>query len=234
MPPAIVQVTPIFQGGSLPSGSCTFASPVTPGNLIAVAFGDNNAGGPPYAPSATVSDGTDTYSQLRNDGGNSDFGVQQYYQIWYSNNITASSAITVTANAGSGFINFWMFAWEVSGQDLTTPIETSGNVASATSSSLSVNITTTDANSMVCAINSNGFFATSWTPTSGTVLATTTTTNTIVGGFYYIASSSGTQSPGVTITGGPDTMILSAFAIKAAGGTAGGNICSILGGLAWN
>jgi hypothetical protein len=220
---ALVQVTPIVQGNSIQTASVTFSSHVTAGHFIGVAFGQTiSAGGPPYAPSATCTDGTDTYTQLRNDGAQSAFGTQQYQQFWYSGNITASSAITVSLNSGSGFIINWAVAFEVSGQNTTTPIDNSGGTQNNAAAPLQpVTFTTTAANTMVVGIaQTSGAFATSWIPAAGyTVLATSTGGNAPAGVFYQLETSAGSVSPLFSLNPN-DYAILSAFAIKGAGGAA--------------
>lgn len=228
---ALVQVTPIYQSGSLQTGSCTFSSAVTPGNFIGLIWGLNNSMGPPYAPSTTVGDGTDTYTQLRNDGANGDFGTQQMVQCWYANNITASSAVTVTINAGSTFGVTWALGFEVSGQNTVSPIDTSGNVAAiGSASSLSVNLTTTASNTMVVASLSTSFFASSWTPGAGYTTLRATSAGSPSGAFYQLLSSAGLQSPSASIGGGPDAMLLPAFAIAGTGPTSHSDVVPMIGG----
>ena len=220
----LVQVTPIVQNASLQTASVTFSGAVTAGHLIGVAFGQTiSAGGPPYAPSATVTEGSDTFVQIRNDGSASAFGSQMYEQSWYANNVTASTAVTVSLNAGSGFLINWAVAFEVSGQSAVTPIDSTGataNNALAPLTTLSVTFSTVAANTMVIGIaQTSGAFATSWTQGAGYSILTTSTAGAPLGVFYQFETSAGSVSPNYSLN--PlDFAILSAFAFKGAGGAA--------------
>ena len=221
---ALVQTTPIVQNASLQTASVTFSGAVTAGHLIGVAFGQTiSAGGPPYAPSATVTEGSDTFVQIRNDGSASAFGSQMYEQSWYANNVTASTAVTVSLNAGSGFLINWAVAFEVSGQNATTPIDSAGgteNNALSPLTTLSVTFSTVAANTMVVGIaQTSGAFATSWTQGAGYSILTTSTAGAPLGVFYQFETSAGSVSPNYSLN--PlDYAILSAFAFKGAGGAA--------------
>lgn len=221
---ALVQTTPIVQNGSIQTASVTFSSAVATGHFIGVVFGQTiSAGGPPYAPSAAVTEGTDTFVQLRNDGSASAFGSQMYEQAWYVGSTTASTAVTVSLNAGSGFLINWAVAFEVSGQSTTTPIDNTGctaNNASAPLTTLSCSFSTTAANTMVVGIaQTSGAFATSWAPGSGYSTLTTSTAGAPLGIFYQLETTAGSVSPNYSLN--PlDFAILSAFAVKGAGGAA--------------
>lgn len=219
---ALVQTTPIVQNGSLQTASVTFSGAVTAGHLIGVAFGQTiSAGGPPYAPSATVTEGSDTFVQIRNDGSASAFGSQMYEQSWYANNVTASTAVTISLNAGSGFIINWAVAFEVSGQNATTPIDNAGGTENNALSPLTpVTFSTVAANTMVVGIaQTSGAFATSWTQGAGYSILTTSTAGAPLGVFYQFETSAGSVSPIYSLNPN-DYAILSAFAFKGAGGAA--------------
>lgn len=230
---ALVQTAPLYQNGSLQTGGATFGGACAIGNLIVVIFGQGISGGPPPPPSSTVTDGNNTYTQLRNDGSASAFGSQLYLQIWYAKNVS-NTALAIAADAGAGGYGISeLTAFEVSGQDPTTPIDSVGdtaNNASAPLTTLSVTFSTTAANTMVVgAAQTSGAFATSWTPGSGYTTLSTTSAGPPAGTFYQLESSAGSVSPNYSLS--PlDYALLSAFAIKgASSGTARAMAAAIVG-----
>jgi hypothetical protein len=209
---ALVQVAPILQTGSTQTNTITFSTHVTAGHAILVLFGQTiSASGAP--PAATVSDGTDTYVQIRNDTVGSAFGTQMWLQSWSSNNITASTTITINLDAGSGFIIDWGVAFEVSGQNKTALLD---NIGATGFNGSPATFTTVAANTMVIGgVQASGAFSASWSPNAGFTTVASTSAGAPAGVLYALETSAGSVSPGFTLNTA-DFSFIGAFSIAGA------------------
>jgi hypothetical protein len=214
---SIVQVAPVVQGGSINSGSVTFSSPVTAGNLIALAFGNPDSGGA-YATPTSLGDGTNTYSFVRGDTGNGDFGTMQWSSIWYAKNVAAGTpTISISIPSSAGPLQ-WIIAAEIGGASKTSPLDTSGSASTGTSAAPSTSITTTNPSTLAFGVVGASFFAGTASVGAGfTLVATTNNGGDPALAEYQVYSSSGSKSV-AAILGSSDQWLMSAVAFAAPGG----------------
>ena len=147
-----------------------------------------------------------------------------YEQSWYANNVTASTAVTISLNAGSGFLINWAVAFEVSGQSTTTPIDRAGaraNNALAPLADLVGHVLHGGSQRHGHRHRANERRLRHVLDPGRRVLDTArpSTAGAPLGVFYQFETSAGSVSPNYSLN--PlDYAILSAFAFKGAGGAA--------------
>lgn len=202
--------------------TATFGSPVTPGNLIVVLYGvqNMNAGNTgTNQPNVTDSLGngpSGTYSMARDDSGPGGFGTFQWAGLHYANNVNGGSD-TVSVNSGStspGPGGGWCMGLEISDQDTASPIDTTGNAASGSDASPTVNLTTANVNAMILAIIQQSFFGSGESVGSGFTLIHDFTGSSGLGELK-IAPSAGTNVAN-GVLGSSNDWLASAIAIKPA------------------
>jgi len=123
----------------------------TAGNTLVVAAMQQLAG-----TSVTVTDTLDSTWQALTPYDNGSCGMNDGYysaaQIWYANDIAAgSNTVTVTVNGGSTYV--WLTVIEYAGVNPTAAVQSTGTVASTSSTSMSAgSVTTTAAASLVVGV----------------------------------------------------------------------------------
>lgn len=153
-------------GASSTTVAATFGSNVAAGSAVVVVYSADSAGAATRCSTATVADGTNTYTVAASQNNSSN---DQCTGIAYAYNVTGGAAYTVTVTFGASTFARSIAALEYSGVKTTSPSDGANNAYTAgTSTWLSGSVTTTAAGDLVVGgVEVSGSTSTAHAPGSG-------------------------------------------------------------------